>query len=355
MSNLWKIKREGARIFQQLRAVPEAFFEPHLNRAHNRLMAGVTPIKGSAPASPKIAIHLILQPKGLAPDTIAKCDFLREAGYAPFVIANGGLTDGDIDRLAPHVWQILIRPNFGYDFGGHRDGILWLLKMQTHVERLVILNDSVYVPTIGGDAFLRQIEASSFDIAGGILRTRGQERFLESYFYSFSRAALGNEDFQNFWRTLALTNNKYKVIRRCERGFSRAMGRSDLSLGALYSNADFIEKAGAQSPDFLRLCLHYGAYRAPADTAQCKALLVDYSETAQWHARAMGFVKQVLEKDVFNSAFCFGAVHLLGFPFLKKSKESVNLNWRKAYIAAVIAGDLPAPPKAIMDMLEKGD
>ncbi len=116
-----------------------------------------------------------------------------------------------------------------------------------------------------------------------------------------------------------------------------------------------LKRRRAQSPDFLRLCLHYGAYRASADTAQCKALLADYSETAQWHARAMGFVKQVLEKDVFNSAFCFGAVRLLGFPFLKKSKESVNLNWRKAYIAAVIAGDLPQPPKAIMDMLEKGD
>ncbi len=357
MSTLWKVKREAKRTGQQIRALLESVYEPYLTRRHDRIMAGALPIKGQVAVSKKIAIHLIFQPNGLNPDIISNCDFLRKAGYAPFVIANGGLSDSDIARLIPHAWQILSRPNFGYDFGGYRDGVLSILKSELDVKHLVIINDSVLFPVTGNMDFLDKAEASTFDISGGIIRYRhGDIKYLESYFFALSADTLKNPAFQRFWQDYIMTSNKFKVVRRGERGFSYAMNKAGVSLGPLYSNDAFLTRIGQESPPILRLCMQYCAFHYPdKNNAEAQHLLAQYQDSPVWKQQILDFMTRVLQKDVFKSAFCFGAVHLLGYPFLKKSPDLVCVAWRKAYIAAVIAGDLPQPPKAIMDMLEKGD
>ena len=220
----WKVKREAVRFGQQLRAIPEFFWEPIAQYWHDRAArAGFATYEGALAQSQKIALILVYQPDGVGAATIAMCAHLHARGFAPFVVSNAPLSPQDRVALGPVTWRMLERPNFGYDFGGYRDGIGQLLRWNLVPDHLLIFNDSIWFPLSPDETLLTELEASSADLTGTILRERGDELFLESYCYMIPRATFLHPAFQAFWRGLGLTSNKYKVIRRGERGFSRAM------------------------------------------------------------------------------------------------------------------------------------
>ncbi len=350
-----QIKREWTRVRHQIGAVLAGLYDPILRMRYNRTAYDPQIIKGNHAVAPKIALYLIYQPETLEADIIPTCDFLTRAGYSVLIVANGGLNTTDYHRLAQHVWRILPRANFAQDWGGYRHGILHLLEAGLDITRLVVLNDSVVFPVCGGADFLHRAAGKDADITGGLLHHRHDDPFVESYFYSFSAKALAHPAFRQFWQTYPMSSNKYRLVRHGEWGFPKAMIRAGLSLDGLYSNDSFIKTLQGQSCDSVRLCLHYGVFRDSARGQACQDIVADYSDTADWHKTALDFIKQTLQKDGFNSTFCFGAVHLMGVPFLKKPRGAFHKKWVKTYRTAVIAGDLPQPPKAIMDMLEKGD
>jgi Rhamnan synthesis protein F len=335
----WKFAREVARFTQQLRAIPEALWEPAAQRRHDAAFSAGFPVRlGNVPFADKAAIFLVWQPAGLANSTFLTCQHLKENGYAVLVVSNAPLPKRDIDALCPLVWSVLERPNFGYDFGGYRDGIKYLQRQNRWPDRLVILNDSIWYPIWPGDDTLTQLEQGGADISGTVLRQRGKERFLESYFYSISGAVLRNPAFQAFWRDLRLTSNKYKVIRRGERGFGRAMRAASISVVGLFDEKVF--KAGISVADqgLLRQTLAYSGLVDPVQVKQAVRLADDGTVNER-----RTFILDLLHKVQFYSAFPVATYLTMRFPVLKKSGEPVSRNWRKAFLRAVHHGSLPAP------------
>jgi len=339
----WKVKRELVRFGQQLHAIPEFFWEPIAQYRHNRAArVGFSTHDGALAQGPKIALILVYQPNGVAPATIAMCAHLHARGYAPFVVSNAPLSPQDRTALAPVTWRMLERPNFGYDFGGYRDGILQLLRWNIVPDRLLIFNDSIWFPLTPNETLLTELEASSADLTGTILRERGAERFLESYCYMIPRATFLLPAFQAFWRDLALTSNKYKVIRRGERGFSRAMIAAGLSVVGLYTQAAFMAKVTAQNDGFLANMLRHSTHFDPMHEASRQALLSDAGSVG-WRDRMLGQVRATLAREQVYAAYPYAFVQLFNYPILKKSNDRSAMMWRKAYLAAIEAGDL-APP-----------
>lgn len=343
----WKIRRELHRLGQQVRGLGELFTDPAAQRRLDKAVAkGLPQTDGALPETNKVALFLIFQPQGLSDSTLQTCRWLAAAGYAPVVVSNAPILSKDKIRLAAVVWRAVERPNLGYDFGGYRDGLTCLWQWGVAPDEVLILNDSVWLPMLSATDILDRLSAHPAEVAGTILRTRGEERFLESYLYRLNRAALTHSGFAAFWAGFRLTSNKYHVIRRGERGFSAAMQAAGLTVAGIYNTAALAGKIAEQDDDFLRLTLKYAAY-IDASFASERDLLVAGSGP-EWRISTLGHLGRVLEKRQGYSSFPYAMVRLMDYPLLKKSGEPVSRAWRLAHLAAVEAGDLPRPSDAIL-------
>lgn len=342
----WKVRREFARLGQQLRALPEAIWEPVANRRHDARVARGLPVReGEVGARDKVLLYLVYQPDGLSDTTFATLRDMIGQGYAPVVVSNAALSARDAERLRVFTHLAVERPNFGYDFGGYRDGLTVLGQRGLAPESVLILNDSVWV--LPGHDFPGRLEGAEADIAGSILRVRGDERFLESYVYRLSREALAHPAFGTFWDGLRLTSNKYKVIRRGERGFSAAMFAGGLSVRAVY-DADVLARALPECDEgFLAKTLDHAAY-VDANLAAERDALIAGQGAADWRARVLEHVARTLVKRQAYSSFPYAFATLQGYPFLKKSRDPVGTAWRRAWLKGVEAGDIAAPPSLFL-------
>ena len=357
MANLWKIGREVKRLKQQFRGLFEVFHEPRTQARYDRnRLAHLTVTQGAVPVSDRIAILMIYQPKVLPPSVLVTCRHLAQHGYAPFVISNGALAPADRARLGAEAWRVADRPNYGYDFGAYRDGILALKDWAVSPRSLIILNDSIWYPLYPDDDLIERLEQSDADIAGTILRVRpkprlspgpAEVRFLESYCYRIAGHVFAGPAFDAYWRGYRMTDNKYKVIRRGERDFSRAMLTAGLRVGAVFSETALREVLAEASAEDLRKTLIYGAHADENVAHEQMAVLADFADSAEWRALALAHIDRALARGVFNSAFCYPTIGLMHANYLKKSGERINQLWRGAFVAAVTAGDLPAPQPLI--------
>ena len=353
MIPLWKLRREWARLKQQIAAIPEAVTEPAARRRHDAAFeAGFPWYAGSVAQTDKIALLLVFQPNGITPGTVATCAHLAAKGYAPFIVSNAPLSRADRESLEPVAWRILERPNFGYDFGGYRDGIRQLAKWGFSSRLLLIMNDSIWFPLDTSETLIETLEASDADLTGTILRQRGKIRFLESYCYMIPQKTVSSKAFQAYWEQLQLTSNKYKVIRRGERGFSEAMIAAGLDVRGLFPYDLFVERLAAQDDAFLRKTLDYGAHVYEEYETVRRALLAE-APAPDWRNRALTHIRDTIPREQPYSAYPFAMTRLFDYPILKKSGDRVAQLWRNAYLRAVEAGDLPRPSSAVWEELRK--
>ena len=70
---------------------------------------------------------------------------LRNAGISTLVVSNIPLRDPDRSQLVELTTVVIERPNVGYDFGGYRDGIFDFTENLQNLDRVCLLNDSVWL------------------------------------------------------------------------------------------------------------------------------------------------------------------------------------------------------------------
>lgn len=350
----WKLRRELRHLGQQLRGFIDRLTDPAAQRClDHAVAAGLPQTGGMLPVRQKVALYLVYQPAGLAASTLETCRMLSHAGYAPLVISNNPLTAEDRERLKPVVWRAIERPNFGYDFGGYRDGLTCLRQWGIAPDELVILNDSVWLPVFPGTDLMDRLAAETAEIAGTTLTRRGTERFLESYLLRLRRPALEHPAFLEFWSTLQLTSNKYHVIRRGERGFSAKMLAAGLQIAAVYDNAELPDLISKQDEGFLRLTLRHAAYTDAALATESEQLQARGGPA--WRNATMAHIRRVLMKRHGYASFPYANMHLTGYPLLKKSTDPGSKAWRLAYLGAIETEDLPAPSATMLTEIRARD
>lgn len=348
MIQLWKLRREINRLGQQLKAIPEFIWEPAAQRRHNRAFEVGFPVhKGIQPLGKKVALLLIYQPYGIQKSILETCAYLQGQGFTLFIVANTPLTPLDLDNLYPHVWRVIERPNFGYDFGGYRDGIKTLWKWKVIPESLLVLNDSIWFPILPKQSLIHDLEQSQADITGTIPRRKGSIFFLESYCYLINKSTFSSAEFRQFWNQLRLTSNKYKVIRRGERGHSEAMIKADRKLIGLYPPQKFKSEIAKMNDDFLYKTVLYGAH-TDGKIEKMRQLLLTQKTDSNWRSKVLTYIDHALERGQSYSSFPYAMINMFQYPILKKSNDHVAKLWRRAYLRGVDAGDIPAPSTSIM-------
>ncbi len=355
----WKIRRELETARQQLQAIPERLIGPgRQRRLDSQFPNGFRVMNGTAALGPKVAIFLVYQPRGMSASAVATCRHLSDRGYSVVLVANSPVSAVDEASLGRWVWRFVERPNFGYDFGGYRDGIRLLWHWSVSPESLIILNDSVWFPLDKNETMLASMEASSAGFLGALRHVDLPETDTEhagiflSYFFLIKRAVLTSEVFVNYWNGYVSTSNKYLTVRRGERGFSRTLFAAGVPSEGLYSRDRFMAAVTQQPAAFLRQTLVYGAYTDPDLERARDALLQADATSEAWRLQAIEHIRAAVNKRNFHSSFCFASIRLLGIPLLKKNRGELQVRMRRQYLLAVKAGDLPPPEPAVLAELE---
>lgn len=359
----WKLRREVLRVGRQIASLPRTIVElpnrlgePRRRRLHDaRFSESVRLRDGAVAPGTRIAVFLIFQPQGIAPSVLAACDWLVDNGFAPLVVSNCPVADADFAKLAPRCWRLMERPNFGYDFGGYRDSIRHINEHGLSPERLIIMNDSVWFP-MRGDV-MERLEALPQDIVGLLQDekvahdreggTPTDRLHLESYFFLIRARALSSEVFQRFWRDYRMTDFKPNTIKFGEIGFSRAMAAGGLTLSALTDRSRFLAGLRDRDAAELRRILTYAAYADRDIAAEADRVLADYTPTEEWRDRAFAHITRAVNRKRFNASFPLATEEVFGIHFLKKSREPIFSNMRRAYARLLDDGLVQPPPPEI--------
>lgn len=345
----WKIGRELRRLQQQVQALPEYFYEPWLRHWHDARRSRVLQAQpGSAPASGKVAIYLAFQPAGLEESTLLACEHLASQGYAPLVISNAPLAPSDRARLLPRAWRLVERPNFGYDFGGYRDGIWLLRRWQVTPTHLILMNDSIWFPARRDDRTIRRMEAMPEDFCG-ILKLgndheytarRQRPAFLGSFFLMFKQRALESAAFQRFWSGYRCTSNKYKTIRRGERGISAAMRDAGLGWASVFEREHFHALVQAAPPERLRQLLEEVVVTDPSLEGERQQLVAAHDGLAQeeqdrLRLRVQDFLLEATSRSNIFSSAPISALRDFAIPFIKKAGDVPNAKGLQRLVTAL--------------------
>lgn len=203
-------------------------------RRRSKLTAGLLP------SSPRSAVYVIYPRLGLQTSHLTSLTYLVRKGFSPLVVSNLPLGRDERDRLRPLCWQLLERPNYGYDFGAYRDGVLLVLDAVPDAQQLLLANDSVWFPVPASADWLSQAEAMDVDLAGAVsndgwaahLSDHGRDQpwvwdphAPRLHYCSFAlllgQRVLRDPAFRTFWHRLKLTTDKFLTVRRGEVGLSR--------------------------------------------------------------------------------------------------------------------------------------
>lgn len=216
-------------------------------------------------------MYLIFPQDGVLASHVTALRYLMQKGYAPVVVSNIPLSGSDSDTIRNLSWMFIERPNFGYDFGGYRDGILKVLELSEHLERLVLLNDSAWFPLPGSKDWLDQAEALQKDFVGAASNyghprvdpesfqniqwsysTEHKNFHYCSYALMFSGRLLKDAAFARFWKRFPLTNNKKVTVRRGEIGLSQWIMSNGYSHGSTLELTDLDRELSELSAGELR-------------------------------------------------------------------------------------------------------
>ena len=249
---LWKVTRELKRPLAQLRLLPSRVGTYVFgNKYYDWFLAGKSRCsEGQVAASPKIGVYLIFPNQGVLTSHIEALRYLISHGYAPLVVSNLPLQEADRAQLLELSWLCLERPNYGYDFGGYRDGILTAKARTQDIDRLVLLNDSSWFPLPGAQDWLAEAEQTGLDFTGAVSNyghVRVDPEDFRSIKWSYSTThrnfhycsfalmmsgrLMADPKFIKFWERFPLTSDKKVTVRRGEIGLSQWITSSGYSHG----------------------------------------------------------------------------------------------------------------------------
>jgi len=348
----WKLRREILRIQEQILGIVAEIYEPFLQKKYDRNRSKKLQWnEGSITSKEKIAIFLIFQPNGLLASSLWTCEYLISKGYTPLIISNARISEKDLERLKKICWRVVVRPNFGYDFGGYRDAIWLLTQWKVQPECLIILNDSIWFPIHSMENLIEKMEKSPADFVGALQldplkkSTNGGKKyrpFFGSFFLLIKRNALRHPAFVKFWDEYKITSNKYKTIRRGERQLSHSMFDANISSCAIYTHQKLNNYLSGLSPKDLHNALD-GLVSRQVDLNKrlidCKA---QFMPTSEWKKNALELALLVTKKQNFLFSAPTIAIRNFNVPYIKKSHQNGNLEALK--LIANEVKDFSVPP-----------
>ncbi len=357
---IWKIKRELGRVLWQTGRTTPVLSSYLFGAIYYDLFKShkVEKVDGKVALGTKVAIYLIFPGSGLSATHLQSLKYLNSKGYSPIVVSNLPLSEGDKDALREHCWIYLQRPNYGYDFGGYREGMRFLGSRAAQLERLLIVNDSTWFPVPNSGDWISEAENLGVDYAAaasnyGIVRpeiadfqtaiwdyrTTHPNFHYCSFALMFSQRILEHPGFQRFWRWFPMTNNKTRTVRRGEIGLSQWIIRRGFTHRATGEVISLDKELAALSDSRLHRLVENLIIPEEKRLSEIKKKLLSFESLSR--ADMIGLVLTTVARQGSSYALAEFAIRDRGFSFLKKSP--VWLDEDASDVTIRLAQDFPGP------------
>jgi hypothetical protein len=339
----WKLKREVARLGEQLAALPRLAYEPLYQIFYDRSLA--TRVKlhsGRVSAGDRIAVFLLYQPRGIQRSIQITLNHLIECGMAPMVVSNCPLSDADRAQLRERSWLTVERPNFGYDFGGYRDAVWLIRQSKVACKTLLFLNDSVWFPIFRESTMLRQmLESDSSYLGtqafGKTMEDGSFDGFFGSYCFMIKQPLIDTDAFNHYWNRYRLSSSKEIVLRRGERQFSREMLKTGTKFRAIYPVERFAQIINQMNIDEIRQALDELVVFDGERLATKRRLQQASENDGDWLAHARRLIIDTSQSKNFIGSSPVVSINRLGFPMIKKNNEMLYRQARATIVDAINA------------------
>lgn len=245
-----KVLRELRRPIKQLIQLPELVFVRSCSTLFYDLFLSKNKriSLGAQVLGERIALYAIYPPNGMTDSHLKSLAYLDKCGYATVVISNKQIPDEQKVRFRELFNTFIERPNYGYDFGAYRDGILWIKNKLANTSYLALFNDSCLFPIGLYDTnnWLKNAEKSENSIQAVsdnfAINSRGISTFENPHFHYGSYALLLKKElisqntFLTFWKKINLAFSKNLVVKEGEIRLSRFIINSGLKHDASFSS-----------------------------------------------------------------------------------------------------------------------
>jgi hypothetical protein len=315
--------------------------------------SNLTLSEGDQPIGNKVALLIVYQPSGLAKSVLVSCRHLLSIGYSPVVVSNGRLRADDRAALCKHASLVVERPNYGYDFGGYRDGLRLLKLRKIHHEKLILMNDSIWFPIVPEARMIDDLAADPSGFASPVYEwnsKRGKRNaHYQSYFYHIDGSILDHPQFDAYWQNYPLSNKKRHVLVTGEKGLTRHLEAKGVLSEPKPARVAMLERLSQQDNNYLRRVLNYAAYESAGLRDEAVALIGSFASTDAWRNSALLHMERALYTAQPMGTFPYAGLTIMGWNFMKKSSyPKIHDGMRLQYLRAVENGDLPAPDPEIL-------
>jgi len=211
--------------------------DPRIYSSRLRIRAvtqGHAPQKGN-----KFVLFVLYTRAGIPQFTQNVIDAIERSPFNLVVVTNSSLS-GDVRAAVLDKCCLLIeRANYGRDFGAYKDGLEILSQRYPDIERLVLLNDSLFFFERGLARIIAELDGRHDFI--GLTEVFEYHYHVQSFMLSFSRNVLQHPRFTRFWRKYRPISTRRWSVHKGEVGLTRALTKAGFQPHILFHGAQLIE------------------------------------------------------------------------------------------------------------------
>ena len=159
---------------------------------------------------------------------------LAASGLDVFVIVNRK-SSADYEAYLPYARVVMDRPNWGYDFGGWKDGVQHFDL--SGYSFIYFVNDSIIGPWAPVTQHLDAFERSEAEVFG-VTDSAEWMHYIQSYFFGLSAELYNSIILQRFWDGFKFINNNKYVIHFGEMMLSKLLSDRDWYIAASRAELD---------------------------------------------------------------------------------------------------------------------
>ncbi len=153
-----------------------------------------------------------------------------------FVSTSLYLPTSQVNKISKFCRHVLVKENIGYDFGAWKTGLECLGTSLNHYRSLLLCNDSVYGPLYSLSEMFSTMN-NRYDF-WGVTDSLEVTHHLQSYFMVFSKKAICDPAFKNFWKSYKIYKIKRNIVLQNEIGLSKKLKNRGYTQGAYCNYAD---------------------------------------------------------------------------------------------------------------------
>lgn len=362
-----KIKRELLRLARQPWQLAEDCATFLFGRVyHDRFLAKERRIwPGTQALGDAVAVYVIYPTKGLQATHLRALRYLASKSCSAIVVSNLPLSEAERATIKPLCHVLIERPNFGYDFGGYRDGVLFALDQGQSYKRLFLLNDSTWFPITETADWIADVDRLDLDFTGaasnlGLPRPDAEDfrdmdfayssEHRRFHYCSFALAIgariLADPGFRKFWQGFPLTNKKMATVRRGEVGLTAWVLKRGYSHGATIDVAGLDAALSGLPDDRLNAVLRHLIIPEDEIMAGVVDAHIPLTETMPRQDR-INLILTAVGRKGLSYATAYYNIFEVDFAFLKKSPIWLRPQARDMTLTILRALDTPAAREAL--------